>query len=37
MLVCPKRLFLVLKFVRLRVKDSAEDLLTFVSEYVEKC
>ncbi len=36
-LVCPKLVFLVLKFVRLRVSKAVEDLLIFVSEFAEKC
>jgi hypothetical protein len=36
-LVCPKRVFLVLKFVRLRVKNVVEGLLVFVSDFAEKC
>ncbi len=35
-LVCPKKVFLVLKFVRLRVRNAVEDLLIFVSEFAEK-
>ena len=36
-LVCPKRVFLVLRFVQLRVRSAVEDLLIFVSEFAEKC
>jgi hypothetical protein len=36
-LVCPMGVFLVLKFVRPRVKCDVEDLLIFVSESVEEC
>jgi hypothetical protein len=36
-LVCSKRVFLVLKFVPLRVRNAVEDLLIIVSEFAEKC
>ena len=36
-LVGPKRVFLVLKFVQLRVKNIVEDLLIFVLDFDEKC
>ena len=34
-LVCPKRVFLVLKFVQVRVKNVVEDLLIFVLDFAK--
>ena len=36
-LLCPKRVFLVLEFVQLRVKNAVESLLFFVSDFAEEC
>jgi hypothetical protein len=36
-LVCPKRVLLVLKFVRLRVRSAVEGLLIFELGFAEKC